>query len=322
MKEKALIREFGYLIEKIQATEFIKTPFAHLIIDDFLSKEHFEEIINGKEINIQGSEDTKELIDRLKAAGYVIQKFPGCTTSVSDYLDSIKKEHWKVDIELLEGFGIAFRLKRYSTPMAERLIQFLNLPEFKKCLLSKFQISKTTFIETAIQKYLDRYEISPHPDTRRKAATYMLNINPYPDSEDLKIHTYLLRFKKEREYIYEFWHKYPEIDRPWVPWEWCEISSVTSRNNSIVLFAPSNYSLHAVKLRYDHMDFQRSQVYGNLWYRSNLAKYKPTFRDLANQDLNVADIKARTYEKTSVKKKILESIPRNTKNQFKSKLGL
>ena len=33
-------------------------------------------------------------------------------------------------------------------------------------------------IDGGIQKYLDGYELSPHPDIRLKAATFMVNINP------------------------------------------------------------------------------------------------------------------------------------------------
>ena len=27
-----------------------------------------------------------------------------------------------------------------------------------------------------------------------------------------------------------------------------------------------DYTLHAVKLNYDHLKYQRNQIYGNLWY--------------------------------------------------------
>ena len=85
-------------------------------------------------------------------------------------------------------------------------------------------------------------------------------------SESLPIHTHLMRFKNDKKFINEFWKYNREIDTDWVPWEWCETEKETRKNNSLVMFAPSHDTLHAVKLRYDHLNFQRTQLYGNLWY--------------------------------------------------------
>ena len=35
------------------------------------------------------------------------------------------------------------------------------------------------------------------------------------------------------------------------------------------MFAPDYNTLHAVKLDYDHTKLQRTQVYGNLWYKND-----------------------------------------------------
>jgi hypothetical protein len=75
-----------------------------------------------------------------------------------------------------------------------------------------------------------------------------------------------LRFKPEKQFIAEFWKNDNTFDPDWVPWEWCETMKLLNKNNSLVMFAPSHDTLHAVKLRYDHLPFQRTQIYGNLWY--------------------------------------------------------
>jgi hypothetical protein len=54
-----------------------------------------------------------------------------------------------------------------------------------------------TRVETAIQKYVSGYEISPHPDIRRKCATYMININ-HPRAEHLELHTHFMEFVEDK----------------------------------------------------------------------------------------------------------------------------
>jgi len=147
-------------------------------------------------------------------------------------------------------------------------------------LEEKFAITKSYYIETAIQKYLHGYEISPHPDIRKKCLTYMLNINTSHESEQIPIHTYLLKFKPERQYVYDFWKYNTEVDRCWVPWNWCESELEMNRNNSLIIFSPSYDTFHAVKLRYDQFKFQRTQIYGNLWFDESPEKYKLEYNDI------------------------------------------
>jgi hypothetical protein len=59
-----------------------------------------------------------------------------------------------------------------------------------------------------------------------------------------------------------------------VPWDWCTSEKTISANNSIVMFEAHDRSLHAVKLRYDHTRFQRTQIYGNLWH-TDVALHRP-----------------------------------------------
>jgi hypothetical protein len=274
------LQEFGYLLDKIEKTEFSYSPFKALLINDFLSKEHFDAITGADEINRPVFDKTEKLIDDLIQSGYKVQPFPGCTTSIKDYLSCYNMDKWPVDKTILEGFGITFRLLDLKTPLLARFYEFLGSAEFKACLEKKFGLPSATSIDTGIQKYLDGYEISPHPDIRRKALTYMLNINTSPESEKTKIHTYLLKFKPEREYLTTFWKHNQKIDRCWVPWSWCDIVEETNLNNCIVIFAPSDDTMHAVKLDYDHLKFQRTQVYGNLWHLKTTTEYTLEYNDV------------------------------------------
>lgn len=76
-----------------------------------------------------------------------------------------------------------------------------------------------------------------------------------------------LTFKQEKWFVQEFWRHNKDYDRCWLPWEWCNTVKQQRRNNSIVIFSPSYDTLHAIKLNYDHLQTQRTQFYGNLWYK-------------------------------------------------------
>ena len=307
MDNNELIREFGYLIDKIKNADFAIDPYKHITIDNFLSVEHFKAITAAKEVNLPKPKSTEDLISNLQLHGYEIQEFPGCTTSAKDYLACYNSNKWPVDKEILEGFGLTFRLKKYNTNLLEKLVDFLNTDEFKLSLKAKFDVTRKTYIETAIQKYLHGYEISPHPDIRRKALTYMLNINPSEKSEKMNIHTYLMKFKPERKYILNFWENNIDVERCWVPWSWCESEVEISKNNSIIIFAPSNDTLHAVKLEYDHLEFQRTQLYGNLWYEKKDTKYLIEYPelDILSRKKVIGDVEKRSvlsYLPSSVKR--------------------
>ncbi len=305
-----LSEEFGYLIEKIETASFSKEPFEHILIDNFLSNEHFKEIIAAKELKRPNFSTTEDLIDDLLSQNYKPQPFPGCSINIDEYIKAINSNNWNVDKDLLEGFGMAFRLKEYQTPILDRIIQFLNSSEFKSTLEKKFNITKDNYIETAIQKYLQRYEISPHPDIRKKAATYMLNINTDQDAENIDIHTYLCKFKPEKSYIYDFWKNNKDVDRCWVPWDWCDSVIKTNKNNCIVLFSPSDESLHAVKLDYNHLDYQRTQIYGNLWYHEITTKYSPTYKSIASPNIDIEAIKKEAvHNSKNIKQRIISKIP-------------
>ncbi|HKX78530.1 MAG TPA: hypothetical protein VJM34_08425 [Novosphingobium sp.] len=280
--------EFAYILDKIRDADFSDDPFRHVIIDEFLSPEHFAAVTSAPEVSRKRYGETEEMLNDLLSSGYKVQEFPGCITSVPDYLKFVRDNEMKGSLVegyghgLLEGYGMTLRLMQYQSPILEGLIAFLNTEEFRGVIADKFGVTNPTYPDTSIQKYLTGYEISPHPDTRKKALTYMLNINTDRESEDLAIHTYLLEFAPERKYVYDLWRHNLQLDRCWVPWSWCEPRKQTNRNNSIVIFRPSDDTLHAVKLNYDHLKFQRTQVYGNLWYHE-----KPYDYSLAWQDIDV-----------------------------------
>lgn len=264
---------FTYLSEKIFEAKFQENPFNHIYIENFLSEEHFLEIINSSEINSKSYKNDEELIENLINNGFKPIGFPGCITDIEKYI-KWHKGNLKTSLHsACEGFGMALRLFNFKSEILKELNLFISSNEFNETIAEKFKINfKECTIDTGIQKYLDGYEISPHPDVRKKATTFMVNINPNQNSEKVNYHTHYLKFKKEYEYVKEFWKGNENIDRVWVPWNWTKSIKQQTKNNSIVLFSPSNDTLHAVKAKYDHLTTQRTQLYGNLWYNSQPAK--------------------------------------------------
>jgi len=150
----------------------------------------------------------------------------------------------------------------------------------RSCLLEKFNIDEPCAFDTGIQKYLDCYEISPHPDVREKALTFMLNLNTSEFSSEANYHTHFMRFIPQYEYIYSFWEQCPEYQRCWVPWEWCQTIFRQTNNNTISIFRPSSFTLHGVKADYDDFVSQRTQLYGNIWFKEKKHVFDSTFMDI------------------------------------------
>jgi hypothetical protein len=260
--------DFRYLIEKIEAKDFDVSPFKHIYIEDFFSNEHFDEIISTDEISSPEASNDKELIEGLLEKGFKPIPFPGCVTDINDYIKWHEQGNQNVSHHTAcEGFGMALRLFKFQSKILEELNKFLTSNEFNRAIAEKFRINfDGCKIDGGIQKYLDGYEISPHPDIRNKAATFMVNINPSVHSEESNHHTHYLKFKKSHAYVEEFWNGNADIDRCWVPWSWAETIKQQKKNNSIVLFSPDDDTLHGVKASYNHLVTQRTQLYGNLWY--------------------------------------------------------
>lgn len=134
----------------------------------------------------------------------------------------------------------------------------------------------------------------------------MLNVNPSGHSEELDIHTHYLKFKPKKCFISEFWRHNENLDRCWVPWDWCDTVKRQCLNNSIVIFAPSWNTLHAVKLNYDHLITQRTQFYGNLWYEDSPSLPRPQYSDfMIESSLAPKSI----IRKNKIKSYIKEMIP-------------
>lgn len=259
---------FSYLINKIKYADFENIPFKHIYIEDFFSEEDFELIQKCPEICLPEVENDKELIKSLFVNGYKVINFPGCISDPDTYMKwhAHKKKSNKIH-SACEGFGLVVRLFEKKSKILEELDQFLLSDEFNASIAKKFDISmKDCKVDGGIQKYLDGYEISPHPDVRKKAATYMVNINPTELSETSDHHTHYLKLKDTKKYISDFWAHNPKYDRDWVPWDWCDTIKQQSKNNSIVIFSPANDTIHAVKANYNHLKTQRTQLYGNIWY--------------------------------------------------------
>lgn len=265
---------FYYILNKLKKAKFKYIPFKHIEINNLFKLKDFKDIINSKEIDFPKKIDSKTLINYLFENGYKSINFPGSVTSTSAYLNWRKnKKKQKYNNSSCEGFGMTFRLKRAETGIIVDLMEFLASKEFQKTLSMKFNIKlKEVTYDQGIQKYLDGYEISPHPDLRKKALTFMVNINPSKNSEYNNHHTHYMKFKKKYKYIQNFWEFNKDKDRCWVPWDWCETVKKQCRNNSIVIFAPNDDTLHAVKADYNHLKYQRTQLYGNLWFKELIKK--------------------------------------------------
>jgi hypothetical protein len=261
--------DFFYLIDKIRNAPFCDEPFRHIEIRQFLSPEHFEAVTSDRQVALPRVGTTEDLIQSLDDHGYKIIPFPGCVTSSKEYLKWFNDGTGRQIHGATESFGIAFRLSDPKSTVLSELNAFLVSDEMQAALIDKFGIERPVTIDAGLQKYLHGYEISPHPDIRRKALTWMLNINPGQDSEAAVIHTHYLRLKDSWSFVSEFWKGNGDLDRDWLPWDWCETVKQQTDNNSIIIFSPSNDTLHAVKADYDHLKFQRTQMYGNLWYEEN-----------------------------------------------------
>lgn len=280
--------KFNYILDKIEKSEYINYPFPHLDIKNFLSDEHLKIIMNDDQIHFNNLDNDDELYKKLINNGWKIQGFPGCTNDWNKYKKQLydkNKENKENIKEPVENIGITFRLHKYNNLFIKELIEFMNSEIFHETLKKKFNIVEETKIISAIQKNLSGYEISPHPDIRQKCLTYLLNINKNDDIKTLDCHTHLLEFKNDYKFIENFWHNNKNIERCWVPWNWCNSVKTMNENNSIIIFSPNDNppTLHAIKLKYNHLKFQRTQIYGNLMYnRKNciISNYK----DLINHN--------------------------------------
>ena len=294
---------FSYILDKIRSAPMLEAPFRHIEIHDLFEAEHFEAITRCDDVAMAPARSDEELFSNLFGAGYRIISFPGCTEDADEYMRwHRQKATTHHTSTACEGFGVVLRLSEAQTDVGRALQDLLTSDELVACLAERFDIDRAPCsYDAGVQKYLDGYEISPHPDVRRKALTFMVNINPSPSSEQDDIHTSYAQFKPEFDYVRHFWGGNLRMDRCWVPWSWVDVKKQQRSNNSMVIFSPSNDTLHAVKANYDHLTHQRTQLYGNLWYPQTLTEETPSWEDL--------QIRATTDFKTRVKSNIKKFVP-------------
>lgn len=273
---------FDYLLNKISQASFETEPFRHIYIRNFFNDTDFAEIVSAPEISLPTVESDDQIFKTLFERNYKIIDFPGCITNKDVYLKWHKEKKTQTDRNnsACEGFGMTLRLVKPNSPVITDLFEFMLTDRFQDTLADKFAIKRSEVrYDTGIQKYLDGYEISPHPDVRAKALTYMININPGTNSEGRDHHTHYLKFRDAYKYIQAYWEGNPNVDRFWVPWDWCETVKTQRENNSLVIFQPDNTTLHGVRATYNHLVSQRTQMYGNLWYTDRKWAAMPSWED-------------------------------------------
>jgi len=298
--------KFTYLLDRIHDAEFETEPFKHLQINDFLKDEHFEHI-TGLDTLATSGRTNRELINSIQSSGFEHIGFPGTFDSIDDYVNHRENkdssEGLNAAFNTINSKGIVFRLADYDDPLLDDLTEIFSSYAFVDCICNKFGLDPETFeldfdkgdrsttgLDWGIQKYLDGYEISPHPDIRKKALTWMLNINSSSKSENLNHHTHYLELTDEKGYIQKYWKHNKDEDTCWLPWEWTETVKRQTANNSIVFFSPSHDTLHGVKAEYDHLKTQRTQLYGNLWYDDVDTKMAPEWDDFIIEPKSEQDI--------------------------------
>ena len=278
-----MLKTHDYLLTKLADAEIRHEPFPHLYVEDFLGDTDFHELVTSPEIGVPPATTNREMFAYLDEAGYQAIEFPGCTKSRSEYIAWLEESvRPRATHAACEGQGMALRCAKPTSPGVKALDAFFRSDDFRATVLAKFGIAAPVTLDCGLQKYLNGYEISPHPDIRQKALTWMFNANPGQDSEHSDYHTHYMTFTKDWDFVRRFWRDHREAETCWVPWDWCHTEKRQTANNSLVVFAPRFDTLHAVRARYDHLGAQRTQFYGNLWYAPAVQRIKPTFHDFAN----------------------------------------
>ena len=149
----------------------------------------------------------------------------------------------------------------------------------------------------------------------------MVNINNSQKSEEKNHHTHYMTFKDEKAYVSDFWKYNVDVERCWVPWDWCDTAKQQKKNNSIVIFAPSNDTLHAIKADYDHYSSQRTQLYGNLWYQDVLDQpFKKPKMTIEWEGLDIVNFRNSPKSQRSLITRISNKLKRNFLGSNASKI--
>ena len=113
-----------------------------------------------------------------------------------------------------------------------------------------------------INKDLNGYEISPHPDITGKVITYQINLSNTNTLDNYDLSTKFHTIKPGcLKYIKELSKKKL---RPWGKWEWFDKGTpIPYKQNTFMAFPPSNISYHSVKLEnYPQEKYQRTILRG------------------------------------------------------------
>lgn len=262
--------DFSYLIAKIESASFKISPFKHIYIENFLDDEHYERLLSSDQIRHIKSKNDNLFYQNITKAGYKVVNFAGSTTNwdeFSAWRKTGKAPSYKHP--LCESAGVTFRLFEYKDQFLSDLNKFMHSDEFNAALAAKFDMSLVgdqLSWDAGIQKYTDGYELAPHPDTKNKALTYLWDVTP-PHLSGTHFTEYF-SFKERYRYVAEFWERNDDIETCWVPWSWVKKEFVQDKSNSIVIFKPASDTLHGIKARFEHLDSQRVQCYGNLWFNN------------------------------------------------------
>ncbi|MBW3051942.1 hypothetical protein CU305_07870 [Prochlorococcus marinus str. MU1416] len=297
------------MLDKIRLSKVKKKPFEFIYIDNFLSIDDLNMIISHSSFKTSGN-NFEELCSQMDKKGWTPHPHPGTFKDLESY-KTWRKNNYRLNEDiyghneinkLCEGSGMAFRLSNLPEFLSELRNLFLS-EDFIDCIKNKFSLNDNFKykIDCGFQKYLSGYEISPHPDVREKALTWMLNLNLNEKSENENYHTHLMKFKLEKSYIYEIWNNYTNIQRPWVPWSWCQTEFMHSKNNSITIFSPNSYTLHAIKAEYNDLIEQRTQLYGNIWYDMENSKNMPYYLESNHENLDYEKVVNASLKKSRLK---------------------
>ena len=232
----------NYILKKIEDAEIILKPFPHIIISNFLEDGDLIDVLNNIDI------DNLNVIDKK----YKLVQYPGAKSTTEELT------------KRPTGVGLVYALKEEYSKNNIKLNTILDSDEFKQALFEKFKIPTNIdgWNVYQINKDLNGYEISPHPDITGKVITYQLNLSNTNilDNYDLgtKFHTIKPEFLKN---IKKLSTKQP---RPWGKWDWFDKGkSIPYKQNTFMAFAPSDISYHSVKLEnYPQEKYQRTMLRG------------------------------------------------------------
>tara|TARA_Y100000389_G_scaffold204199_1_gene255502 strand:+ start:17 stop:790 length:774 start_codon:yes stop_codon:yes gene_type:complete len=231
-----------YIIKKIEDAEIIVKPFPHIIIPNFIEDDDLKNILDNIEID-----NLNEIEKKYKKVHY-----PGAKTTNEKLINRPT------------GIGLVYSLKEKYSKKNIKLNTILKSEDFKLALFKKLNIPKNIdgWNIYQINKDLNGYEISPHPDITGKVITYQINLSNSValDNYDLSTKFHIIK-PQCLKFIKELSKK---KTRPWGKWDWFDKGKpIPYKQNTFMAFAPSDISYHSVKLEnYPQEKYQRTMLRG------------------------------------------------------------